>query len=80
MYYCRNCEETFEEPDVREDRCGMDFPPYLRYEVCPHCHSDDLVFSDIKCETCGISLFSGDKVIKLDKDYFCTNCAEIKEL
>lgn len=53
MYICRECEKTFEEPEVYEERHGLDYPPYEKWTVCPHCHEANFCEAQ-ECKRCGI--------------------------
>lgn len=53
MYYCNECERTFERPHIlkeRNEHFGNVY--YDEYEVCPHCHSDnfDSAFQCVVCD------------------------------
>lgn len=65
-YYCKNCKETFDEPEVItafED-------PAVGYwegdEVCPHCGSLQFAYAH-KCEFCKAETYDSD-------DHLCECC------
>ena len=38
MYECHQCGRRFDEPDIVQERHGLDFPPYEEVAVFPYCH------------------------------------------
>lgn len=44
-YKCLNCNETFDEPDSRQEYMGefWGMPAYDTIYICPHCGSDEIV-------------------------------------
>lgn len=51
MYECHECGRHFDEPDIVQERHGLDTPPYEEIAVCPYCHG---YFEEMsKCEVCG---------------------------
>lgn len=75
MYKCLNCNESFHEPNYREeDILHSELSDGRRYETevterCPHCGSDDIE-DRLTCEACG------EEAVMNDSGCVCEYCAE----
>lgn len=52
MWYCRNCDTRFHDPETQTERVTDDPVMYIPYGVCPYCGSDDYVEA-VQCKVCG---------------------------
>ena len=71
MFYCENCESTFEKPDLFEERhpYGMGYASE-EFACCPYCSSMSIEEAQ-KCDNCG-ELF-GESILR---DGMCPECYE----
>ena len=68
MLICKDCGYTFQEPVTKTEYTGVNsegFHEKIRYDVCPHCFSDDIDKAH-ECIICGAWS---------DYDY-CADCRE----
>lgn len=42
-YYCKDCNKFFDNLNFREEKHGLDYPPYERIAVCTNCGSNNFV-------------------------------------
>lgn len=52
MYYCTECEHTFDEPHEYFETHGFKNGPFERWSVCPFCGEPGYVMvADVELET-----------------------------
>lgn len=74
-YFCRDCHETFEEPDTEREWVGdKEHGGYVEYSECPNCGSED-IDDALMCPNCGE--FCGELFGAFGKERMCEEC--IKE-
>ena len=87
MYYCHNCKNEFEEPEVEkesfENFYGVShlFPTqnYFDHKLCPGCGDDDIEEMNI-CDMCGEPCLYDDLIDSEGRagggiGFICPDCA-----
>lgn len=67
MWWCNDCEDYFDEPEVIKDEYGYEFC------ICPKCHQDDVEECKDKCDVCGEITHETSWIGNLE---LCPDCVE----
>ena len=72
MYYCKNCNTTFETPQKIYEQHGFSSPPYEALYVCPFCSSTDFyIMQKNHCRLCGA-------LLKIGQNQYCSSACRNK--
>lgn len=81
MYYCNNCNDTFENYDTIDDLigeyCGEN--AYETWLVCPHCNESDFDEAE-RCQNCSEwtnDVICVDKLTRIEQEYLADYLEDI---
>lgn len=79
MYFCLNCNDSFEQADFYIETHGLDSPPYEKILCCPYCKDTDIVETK-PCDVCGKAI-SGEYIyIESEGRSICNGCYQEKQI
>lgn len=76
IFFCVDCQKTFDIPTFFEEKHGLDSPPYERIAVCPKCRGNNFLKFDALIEKTEVAerlipcIMSLNKYVNAIKDVF----------
>ena len=76
IFFCVDCQKTFDIPTFFEEKHGLDGPPYERIAVCPKCRGNNILKFDALIEKTEVAerlipcIMSLNKYVNAIKDVF----------